>query len=533
MNNQLHTIPTRNNSDPTQLSATQLIQHIARGDISASEAVEAHIARIEQVNPQLNAVVVKRYEAARAEARIADERRKAGDAVGLLHGLPVTIKDSLDLTDTPSTFGLPSRANHRASKDEPHVARLRQAGAIPLGKTNVAQLLFYYESANPVYGQTNNPWNPARTCGGSSGGEAAIIAAGGSPLGLGTDLGGSVRIPATFSGIASLKPTTGRTPDLGRFSVPLGQRVIQSQVGVLARHVEDVALGLEVINGGRNPNREPAMPLGDFRNVDVSQLRVAYYSDDGTFTPAPAVQRAVREAAEALRSHGSQVTAWQPPHADQGMDLLYGIFAADGGALMQAMLGKDKRTPQIAQLLTALRLPRSVVRAAVGLLQALGQKGTANGLRAFGYKDTAHYWQLVEAQLDYQSRFQDALDHDKGGPFDVILAPVSPLPAFHHGNSRELLTAGAYACLYNVLGYPAGVVPFTHVRKDEEVGRKTSGDMVEKVALKTEQGSAGLPIGVQVIARPWREHVALAAMCALERLAQTRADFPQTPVKPV
>jgi fatty acid amide hydrolase len=428
---------------------------------------------------------------------------------------------------------LPSRANHRASKDEPHVARLRQAGAIPLGKTNVAQLLFYYESANPVYGQTNNPWNPARTCGGSSGGEAAIIAAGGSPLGLGTDLGGSVRIPATFSGIASLKPTTGRTPDLGRFSVPLGQRVIQSQVGVLARHVEDVALGLEVINGGRNPNREPAMPLGDFRNVDVSQLRVAYYSDDGTFTPAPAVQRAVREAAEALRSHGSQVTAWQPPHADQGMDLLYGIFAADGGALMQAMLGKDKRTPQIAQLLTALRLPRSVVRAAVGLLQALGQKGTANGLRAFGYKDTAHYWQLVEAQLDYQSRFQDALDHDKGGPFDVILAPVSPLPAFHHGNSRELLTAGAYACLYNVLGYPAGVVPFTHVRKDEEVGRKTSGDMVEKVALKTEQGSAGLPIGVQVIARPWREHVALAAMCALERLAQTRADFPQTPVKPV
>jgi fatty acid amide hydrolase len=194
------------------------------------------------------------------------------------------------------------------------------------------------------------------------------------------------------------------------------------------------------------------------------------------------------------------------------------------------MLGKDKRTPQIAQLLTALRLPRSVVRAAVGLLQALGQKGTANGLRAFGYKDTAHYWQLVETQVDYQSRFQDALDHDKGGPFDVILAPVSPLPAFHHGNSRELLSAGAYACLYNVLGYPAGVVPFTRVRKDEEVGRKSSSNMVEKVALKTEQGSAGLPIGVQVIARPWREHVALAAMCALERLAQARADFPQTPL---
>lgn len=164
------------NQEITQLSASQMVQAIARGDLSASEAVEAHIARIERVNPALNAVVVKRYEAARAEAQAADERRKAGDELGLLHGLPVTIKDSLDLTDTPSTFGLPSRANHRASKDEIHVARLRQAGAIALGKTNVSQLLFYYESANPVYGQTNNPWNPARTSGGSSGGEAAIIA---------------------------------------------------------------------------------------------------------------------------------------------------------------------------------------------------------------------------------------------------------------------------------------------------------------------------------------------------------------------
>ena len=142
-----------------------------------------------------------------------------------------------------------------------------------LFRSNVSQLLLFSESDNPVYGRTNNPWNLARTSGGSSGGQAAIIAAGGSPLGLGTDIGGSLRYPAAFCGIASFKPTAGRTPDPGRYSVPIGQRAVVSQVGVLARRVEDIALGLEIINGGRNPNVEPPMPLGDPATVDVTQLR--------------------------------------------------------------------------------------------------------------------------------------------------------------------------------------------------------------------------------------------------------------------
>src|SRR5262245_58197895 len=139
------------------MSATQLVERIARGDLSATEVVEAHIARIERVNPQLNAVVFKCYEVARAEARAADEQRRAGQPLGALHGLPVTIKECLDLEGTPSTFGLPSRADHLAAQDERHVARLRKAGAIVLGKTNVAQFLLYYESDNPLYGRANNP----------------------------------------------------------------------------------------------------------------------------------------------------------------------------------------------------------------------------------------------------------------------------------------------------------------------------------------------------------------------------------------
>jgi fatty acid amide hydrolase len=186
------------------LSATQLVQQISSGDLSASEAVEAHIAQIERVNPHLNALVVKRYEAARSEARAADARHKTGEALGVLHGLPITVKECLDLTESASTFGLPSRAAQRAVKDERHVARLRQAGAIVLGKTNVAQLLFYYESDNPLYGRTQNPWNLTRTPGGSSGGEAASSPPGVPPWALARTLAAvcgfprpSVALPAS------------------------------------------------------------------------------------------------------------------------------------------------------------------------------------------------------------------------------------------------------------------------------------------------------------------------------------------------
>src|SRR5579862_358154 len=309
----------------TMRAGRDLADAIARGDISSAEAVEAHIARIEQVNPSLNAVVVKRYNAARAEARAIDERHARGESLGPLGGVPVTIKESLDLTDTPTTFGLPSRANTSAPGDDIYVARLRAAGAIILGKTNVSQLLIYTEADNPVYGRTNNPWNLERTPGGSSGGQAAIIAAGASPLGLGTDIGGSIRVPAAFCGIVGLRPTAGRTPDTPSFGLMAGQRAIVSQVGALARTVDDVALATEIINGGRDPAVEPPMPLGDSTSVDVSQLRVAYYTDDGSFPVAASVRRAVVEAAGALAGRGAQVTEWRPPEIETAMRIFFGV----------------------------------------------------------------------------------------------------------------------------------------------------------------------------------------------------------------
>jgi fatty acid amide hydrolase len=513
-------------------TAGELARLIAAGSISSAQAVEAHIERIERVNPSLNAVVVKRYAQARAEAREADRRAATGEPVGPLHGVPVTVKECLDLAGTPSTFGLSARATDAVDTDDPYVARLRAAGAIVLGKTNVSQLLLALESTNPVYGRSSNPWNLDRSPGGSSGGEGAIIAAGGSALGLGTDIGGSVRIPAAFCGIASLKPTQGRTPDRGRGSVPIGQRAVVSQIGVLARTVDDVALGFGVVAGSRESDLEPAVALGDHRSVDVSRLRVAVYEDDGAYATGPAVRRAVREAAAILAAAGARITPWTPPAAQDAVDLYFGLLTADRGRGLSALVRGQKVDPTIAPLITFGQRSRPVLAALRALLAAAGQRGSSDKLRAFGHGDTAHYWDLVARQLDYRERFLRAMESDDGGPFDVVLGPPCAVPAYTHGASRDLGLLGSYSLLANLLGFPAGVVPVTRVRPEEGTQRPPSRDMVTAAARRVEQDATGLPLGVQILTRPWREDVALAAMRAVESGASRSEEYPRTPVEP-
>ena len=226
---------TRALAEITRLTAREIAQLVAQGDVSAAEVVEAHIERIEAVNSRLNAVVVKRYDAARAEAAEIDRSRAQGKALGPLGGVPMTVKESFDVAGAATTAGLTARAGHRAAADAEMVARLRGAGAILLGKTNVPQLLMANETDNPLYGRTNNPWSLERAPGGSSGGEAAIVAAGGSALGLGTDFGGSVRLPASSCGVHALKPTTGRLTLAGHVALRRGQEAIVSQPGPIAR----------------------------------------------------------------------------------------------------------------------------------------------------------------------------------------------------------------------------------------------------------------------------------------------------------
>jgi fatty acid amide hydrolase len=408
-----------------------------------------------------------------------------------------------------------------ATANERHVAALRTAGAIIVGKTNVSQLLLFFESDNPLHGMTRNPWDPERTPGGSSGGEAAIIAAGGSPLGLGTDIGGSVRNPAAFCGIASLKPTAGRMPDLGRSSVPIGQQAITSQIGVLARRVADVALGIRIASGGDQPF-EPVPALRDPGAVDLAGLRVGWFADDGVFPPTPAARRAVHEAVEALARRGARVVGWQPPEPELVEALFFGILAGDRFDGGRRVLGNSPRDPRIKLLEDSLNKPRALVNLA---LIATRRERTRRIVRHLGPYDTASYWRRVEQLLDYRERALAAL-----ADLDVVVSPAAGLPALRHGASSDVSDMGIYTALYNVLGWPAGVVPWTRVRAGEESDRPASKDPCFIAARETERGAAGLPIGVQVAARPWRDHVVLAVMEALEAAAIAGADRPVTPV---
>lgn len=516
----------------TSLSASEMAQKIRAGELSSSEVTEAHIARIEQVNPRLNAVIIPLFEQARQQAAAADETRKRGEALGPLHGVPVTIKEQFLVKDTATSFGLTHQKDHRAKEDGPLVKRLREAGAIILGKTNLSQLVVYIESDNALYGRTNNPWNLERSPGGSSGGEAAIIAAGGSPLGLGADVGGSIREPAHCCGIHGLKPTAGRLTNLdlrpGFFSEGLLEG-IPAQPGPLARNVADLNLAMGVLAAPGIESVDysvPPVPWRDPADVSVRSLRIAMYTDDGFFVASPAIRRAVKEAAEALRGMGVQVTEWAPPDVSEAVRLFFSIFTADGVRNLQRALGSDKPAKQIVPQLQGSSIPSAMRGLVGGLMRSSGQARLARIVGQVGARSAASYWQLLDDRNTYRRRFMSAL---AAGEFDAIICPPTSLPAVLHGSTANLPDFDSYARLYNVLGMPAGVVAASRVRPGEESDRPASKDPVEQMARRVEQGSAGLPVGVQVAAPHWREDVVLAIMSALESHFKAQPDYPAHP----
>jgi fatty acid amide hydrolase len=500
----------------TSLGASRLAQAIRDGEIGALEAVDAHIERIEEVNSKLNAVVVKRYDAARSEAAAIDAMRQRGETLPPLAGVPITVKESIEVSGTPSTFGLAWRANLLAPEDDAHVSRLRAAGACVVGKTNVSQMLMYVEADNAVYGRTSNPWNTDRTCGGSSGGEGAIIAALGSALGVGTDLGGSLRYPAAFCGVHTIRPTAGRCNSLGRYSVSAGQQMIRSQVGPLGRSTDDIELGLSLLVQPPASRFNTVPNLGNSKSVEMSKLRVGWYVEDGTISSAPAVRRAVTEAAEALRRSGASVVEWHVPEAREVEYLFHAIISADAGRSLREHLKGEALQAAVKLWFASGARSRTMLSVLRGLLTALGQREMARMTLNFGHAHVAEYWKLLIALDEYRGRFAAAADAADGGALDLVLGPVCPIPAFRHGASQRIGLVGANALLYSALGWPAGVSPWTTVRADEETDRPKSIDFFLRTLRASEIGSAGLPVGVQIAARPWHEHQAFAAMRVLD-----------------
>lgn len=514
-----------------QLPALEWIDRLARRDVSVRESVDAQIARIEAVNPAINALVVARFDDARREADAADAARSRGERLGPLHGLPISIKECLAVAGTAATGGLLPRRTMIDSEDDPHVARLRAAGGIVLGKTNVPQLMAFVETDNPVYGLTRNPWQADRACGGSTGGEGALIAAGGSPLGLGTDIGGSIRVPAAFCGIFGLKPGTGRANDACGIGFSKGQRAIISQAGVLARSSADVELGTRIVFGEFDAPRGPLSnpPLARTGDIDTAGLRVAIIEDDGVFPVHAAGRRAVQEAAEHLRAAGIGVASWAPPPLIDAQEIFYHLLSSDRGAEIRRQLAGSPVDSRIARLRFFASRGRIFNRALAALLRAFGQISAADMLSCFGDGATDHYWRQVIRQQVFERRFDAEL---RGAGFDAVLMPAFGTPAYRHGQSADLGVAGTYSSLWNVLGWPAGIVPITRIRANEAVGRATTRDRATQAAAACERDSTGLPVAVQLAAPLGQEGRVLALMQQLEVQVRSRPDFPATPVTP-
>lgn len=490
---------------------------IATGEVSSREVLAAHQARIEVVEPTINAITWRMDDAAEAAAHTCDEAVAAGVELGPLHGVPVSIKDQFEVVGTPSTRGLPSREGHRSVREGPLLGRLRAAGAIPFVRTNVPVMLMETETHNPLHGRTHNPYDLERTPGGSSGGEAALLAARGTPFGLGADIGGSLRVPAHYCGIATLKPTSHRLPWWDNPpAFDEWQEAIVPQCGPMARTVADVQLGFRVL---AEPTDDlpaepmvPPLPVADPGAIDVAGLTVAMCEDDGGVRPSPAVRRAVAEAGDALVDAGARMVAWDPPPAAEVYDLYARLLGGEGFRDLRRTIGDDPLSPVTRLLTTAGHVPRPLARGLGAALGAAGQRGASMTARNAGGGSHHDYSQALKARIDLLRRLVDAF-HE--GP-DVVVMPPHALPALRHGAFRDLTWTSTTTFFANLTGLPAGVVPVTVVRPDEETDRRPGIDVVERLARRNERGSAGLPVGVQVVAPWWREDLVLAAMAAIE-----------------
>jgi amidase len=332
-------------SEIWQLSATELAHRIARRDLSSAEVVDAHLSRIDAVNPALNAVVRVLTDEARAGAALADRQLAAGEKVGPLHGVPFTVKENIDMAGLPTTWGVPALAQAVAPADAPVVERMRAAGAIPIGRTNLPDMALRLHTVSSLHGLTRNPWHPGRTAGGSSGGEAAALASGMSPIGLGNDIGGSLRNPANACGIASIRPSAGRVPDAGY--VPAEDRLLAAQLmnvqGPMARRVTDVRLGLRILIGAHP--RDPWSIDAPFDGpAMVRPIRVAVLAEPPGGSTDPKVAATVRRAAQALADAGYVVEETCPPRYEDAVSCWARLIVGDFSsvlAMLSPMMGND------------------------------------------------------------------------------------------------------------------------------------------------------------------------------------------------
>ncbi len=514
-----------------QLSACAISSMLERGDVSSREVVAAHLGRIESIEPRVHAFTEVLVERARTDAQHSDERRRAGKSRGLLDGVPVTIKECFDLEGRATTLGLPSWRNRVAGRDAAIVELLRGLGAVVLGRTNLSQTMIYAEARNPLFGQTSNPWSPAHSPGGSSGGEGAALAAGMSPLGIGTDIGGSIRVPAHFCAVCGIKPTLDRLPMRGQRGVFVGQEAVRAMAGPMARTVDDLTLFFRAADPRRMSqldSRVPPLPWEEPERVALETLRVGVYASDGVLAVSRSLERAIGRAAQALRARGCDVVPFEPPHVMGTLSAYLGVLSADGGAALLSALAGGDVDPVLEPLRRLALVPAGARRFAAFAANAVGQPSLALMLAATGEKTGGEVWSLTARLRADRAALIEAMEQQG---VDALLCPPCATPALPHGRSKNFTLASSYSILFNAAQLPAGVVPVTRVRGDE-TARTASSDWLDRQAAAVDARSVGLPVGVQVVGRAWEEPLVLALMRAIEDEVSGDEGFPRTPREP-
>jgi len=457
----------------TSLSAAEMARQVRAKKIPPVELVRAHLERIEQLNPKLNALVHVDAEGALKQAKEREQTLARGEAAGALPGVPLTVKSCMEVAGLRCESGTELRRGHVGETDATLVARLRAAGAVILGTTNVPEFNMSYETDGPLYGRTHNPWDLERTPGGSSGGEAAAIAAGLSAGGLGTDGAGSIRVPAHFSGICGLKPTPGRIPITGHYPPVGGPFAILGVIGPLARTVEDLKLLFEVVAGADWGDPASAPVESRWPDADeLQRLRVACFEDDGRTPVTPETQAAVQAAAAGLKRAGFEVAPFRPQGLERARQI--GMLWFGWGGLMALRAAMGPRADELP-----------ITREYLDLMGGEPRVTAEELLNSWFERDTVRMQVLAQMQ-----------------EYPVLLCPVCSVPAFRHGERAwtvegqtvRYLDVFSYTQWFNLLGFPAVSVP---------VGRSPEG----------------LPIGVQVVGRPWDEEVVLAVAEVVEREA--------------
>uniref|UniRef100_A0A8C2J0L9 Fatty-acid amide hydrolase 1 n=1 Tax=Cyprinus carpio TaxID=7962 RepID=A0A8C2J0L9_CYPCA len=488
--------PDFESSSIVSLSLPELTGKLKDGSLQPDAVLYAFMEKALEVNKNLNCSTEILMESV-AQLKDINTQKK-----GLLYGVPISIKDNVAYEGRDTSCGVVSKLDEPALVDSVVVKVLKKQGAIPFIKTNIPQGLLNYDCSNPIYGQTLNPCNLQKTSGGSSGGEGALIGGGGSILGLGTDIGGSIRIPASFCGICGFKPTTMRLS-----SCVKGQKSVLSSLGPLGRDVESLALCMRALLCQDMFSLDPTVPPIPF-NQEVYEssepLRIGYYENDGYLQPSPSMARAFRETKDLLERAGHTLVPFQPLRLYHALhELTMRGILGDGGRTLFSHLYAGPIDPCLRDQTNILSIP-GFIKKLISIV-----------LKPFV---SASHLCLIKQSVEY---IQEVIAEWRRLNVDVLLCPMLG-PAYNFRYCGSLNSALSYTILYNLLNFPAGAVTVSTVTEEDEAQlrhyRGVHGDMWDRLFVKAVKGGVGLPVAVQCVSLPWQDEMCLRFMREVEQL---------------